>query len=214
MPYKKALSKNIYKEVHQYHLDSTYKPEKGNLLPARHLLPNVDSVLLTAQQAEWIGQHIKQISGKQYQLKLWYRGSQDGLNQDNFHRLCDNKGATLTVIHPAGNQQLLGGYTALDWDTTGGWKTTNKVFLFSFNSETIDGAIYSPVYGLVNGMYCGSEFGPYFGAGNDLVIGGWNENNFTNANSCGCNQGSYIRSITTLNRFHIDEMEVFQVLKA
>lgn len=220
MPYKKALSKNLYKEVLQYHLDSTYKPERGNLLPARCFNPSVASVLLNTQQSEWVYQHIQKNSGQQpqqqYQLKLLYRGSQDGFGIADFHRLCDNKGSTLTVIHPTGeNQQLLGGYTALDWKSSGGWKADSEAFIFSFNSKTVDGAIYSSIIpGSDYAMCCGIEHGPIFGDGNDLAIGGWGMHNFTDAGSCGCIKRKwYSSSISSLQRFHIDEIEVFQVLK-
>ena len=47
-------------------------------------------------------------------LNLLYRGSVDGFAASDFHRKCDNKGPTLTVVETIKNKKF-GGYAALDW---------------------------------------------------------------------------------------------------
>ena len=49
---------------------------------------------------------------------LLYRGSRDGFGVDNFHRLCDNKGNTLTVVKST-KDNVFGGFTDIDFDISG-----------------------------------------------------------------------------------------------
>ena len=44
-------------------------------------------------------------------MGLLYRGSRDGLNISDFHRNCDRKGPTLTVIEDK-NGCIFGGFTS------------------------------------------------------------------------------------------------------
>ena len=52
-------------------------------------------------------------------MKLLFRGSEDGFTAEKFHKLCDAKGPTLTVIKSERNYEgkdfIFGGYTSLSW---------------------------------------------------------------------------------------------------
>ena len=68
---------------------------------------------------------------------LLYRGTEHGFASLDFHNRCDNKGATLTVVHVAsgGEGHLFGGYTSLTWTSQGGYKADNEAWLFSLRNK-------------------------------------------------------------------------------
>ena len=49
-------------------------------------------------------------------FNLLYRGSKDGWAASNFHRLCDNKGPTVTLVKSSAGR-VCGGFTTLSWTT-------------------------------------------------------------------------------------------------
>lgn len=64
------------------------------------------------------------ISGTAFnECKLLYKASRDGFSAKMFHDLCDNNGATITVIK-SDNGKIFGAYTDIPW-TSGQYK--NKV---------------------------------------------------------------------------------------
>lgn len=50
---------------------------------------------------------------KSYELNLLYRASQNGWDDEDFHKLCDNLGATLMICYAEG--RIFGGYNPLFW---------------------------------------------------------------------------------------------------
>ena len=48
-------------------------------------------------------------------FKLIYRATVDGFGSKDFHRKCDNKGKTLTIIKEKNNSYIFGGYTEQTW---------------------------------------------------------------------------------------------------
>ena len=121
---------------------------------------------------EWINPN------KKIKFTLLYRMSRDGENATDFHRNCDNKGATLTLAETTKGYQI-GGYTTLDWesDNSGKDKTDDLTFLFSLNQMK--------KYTKKNNsrsIYVHKDNGPGFGYGKDLGIGnpqmtiGWSYN--------------------------------------
>ena len=88
--------------------------------------------------------------------ELLYRMSRDGIEYSTFHNLCDNKGATITLIKlEDGN--ILGNYTPLSWDSTSKWKNDLNMFVFNLteNIKCIKNNQDN------NGIYCRSDHGPY-----------------------------------------------------
>ena len=51
---------------------------------------------------------------KEIKFNLLFRKSRDGSTAKDFHRLCDNKGATLIFIETDKGYKF-GGYTPMDW---------------------------------------------------------------------------------------------------
>ena len=52
---------------------------------------------------------------------LLYRGSVDGWKPKDFHKRCDNKGPTLTIIKTKGGT-ICGGFTMQNWESSDGFK--------------------------------------------------------------------------------------------
>ena len=59
-----------------------------------------------------------------------YKASTDGFAAAKFHALCDNKGATLSLIKTTAGHTF-GGYTTISWDTSEAYKNDTQSFLFS-----------------------------------------------------------------------------------
>lgn len=48
--------------------------------------------------------------------RLLYRATRDGFRAEDFHRLCDNRGPTLTVIR-SDQMRVFGGFTDIAWSS-------------------------------------------------------------------------------------------------
>jgi len=64
--------------------------------------------------------------------KLIYDAKRDGDKVERFHSLCDNKGATLTIISTSDNKKI-GGYLSKSFGGNKGWISDENAFLFSLN---------------------------------------------------------------------------------
>jgi hypothetical protein len=49
--------------------------------------------------------------------ELIYKATKDGFDSADFHRHCDNKGPTITVIQTDANSSLFGGFTSQSWSS-------------------------------------------------------------------------------------------------
>jgi len=70
--------------------------------------------------------------GDNRSCELIYQSSRDGLNPEVFHRLCDDKGPTVTVYQ--GKGYLFGGYTQVSWNCSGGTVRDPNAFLFTLSN--------------------------------------------------------------------------------
>jgi len=163
------------------------------------------------------------INGKQYEvlkgwlsdfknldLKLLYRGSEDGMSAQMFHSKCDDKGATVTLIKCKFNRDvsssLIGGFIDQSWNSINNYTASQKAFLFSLTAgiPPVKCPIQESQY-----AFCGHiNYGPLFGAGHDLHI----------ANDCRkgtSHPRSYLNtaalSPNNQTDFTVEEIEVFQV---
>jgi len=93
---------------------STFKPIGSNLL----------SLELQKQLMAWLGENRS--------CELIYQSSRDGLNPEVFHRMCDDKGPTVTVYQ--GRGFLFGGYTQVSWNQSGGTVRDPFAFLFTLSN--------------------------------------------------------------------------------
>ena len=69
------------------------------------------------------------------QTDLLYRGSRDGFTSAKFHELCDDQGATLTIVKSEMGF-VFGGFSSVSWIPNGQYYPDDKAFLFSLVFQT------------------------------------------------------------------------------
>jgi len=94
---------------------------------------------------------------KKIYAELLYRLTRDGDDISTFHALCDNKGPTLALFQ-TDNENIVGIYTPLSWDSTSGWKSDMDTFIFNLNKNQK----YKKLKEYYS-IYCESSYGPYAG---------------------------------------------------
>ncbi len=127
-----------------------YKKHKAQMIYNLNSLIIEKNIKYNQTLKYWINPNMK------IKSSLLYRMSRDGIEYSTFHNLCDNKGATITLIKlEDGN--ILGNYTPLSWDSTSGWKKDLNMFVFNLteNIKCIKNNQDN------NGIYCRSDHGPY-----------------------------------------------------
>jgi hypothetical protein len=73
------------------------------------------TVIIDKNHKEFIVKNIMEtMDYRRFIANLLYRGSRDGWSHNDFHRLCDNKGALLVLIK-ASNGRLCGGFSSISW---------------------------------------------------------------------------------------------------
>ena len=197
-----------------------YKEVKGLWSQSEKIKTNeFNSLILkdSPKKGEFI-QKLKEWSGYK-KMELLYRGTRDGMDSNNFHNKCDNKGPNYVLIeNNKGN--IFGGYSSISWESSGGYKNVPECFIFTLKNiyniqptkfpsnnsgcNVYHGIIYGPLFGNECDFYIYSTFGKernsdsYFpksyqdvlGKGKSIFTGDSNNNN---------------------TRFYIKEMEVFKL---
>ncbi|KAK8809878.1 hypothetical protein WA158_000821 [Blastocystis sp. Blastoise] len=127
---------------------------------------NIIDKELTKPLVNWLG--------KEKKWKLLFRAREHNYSASEFHKYCDKKGETVTIIKHIGHDDhinIFGGYTNQDWDSSSYYKPYSKEFLFTLSNEHgIPPIQYD--YTCSNrsfGIYCKSSYGPTFG-GHDIHI--------------------------------------------
>ena len=80
------------------------------------------------------------IPAKPFKAKLIYRATRDGWEPDVFHRLCDDKGRTVTFFK-SDMDFVCAGYTSISWKSEGENKLDKEAFLASLTKSL---AVYRP----------------------------------------------------------------------
>ena len=100
-------------------------------------------------------------------LNLIFRGSRDGFRSSDFHKKCDNKGSTISIIKDT-RGYVFGGYTSVNWRSDGSsYNEDSNAFLFSLNKK-----LKFPVkaqYKQYAMYHSGTSYSLNFGA-NDLIL--------------------------------------------
>ncbi|GET03440.1 carbohydrate-binding module family 13 protein [Rhizophagus clarus] len=218
LPYEQILPKELYQDLLKTFLnllDPNSKPS-GKSKPRINEeidLSNIDSNIINYKHVEFISKWIDRLEitdklNNQYEFKLLYRGSRDGFTKEKFHRMCDNKPRTVTIVKVRDSNEILGGYNPIKWRPYGGDSITKDSFIFSFNNnnnnDRIEKYILSRVIKEKSAIFNDSNYGPFFGY-TDLIIWGRNGN-------CSCSKVSYEKPIRETKNFHIDEIEIFQIV--
>jgi len=113
-------------------------------------------------------------------FQLLYKASVDGYAASDFHRACDNKGPTLTLIRSK-NGFVFGGYSVLPFDsTTNGYKNHSEGFIFTLsNPHNIPPTKYPRKQQSTFAIFSYSTYGPTFGNGHDIYVANNSNQNST-----------------------------------
>ncbi len=103
---------------------------------------------------------------KNKSFSLLWRGSRDGFNVNEFHRLCDGKANTVTVIKNT-NGFIFSGFASIPWSSSDDGQ--KEIYLFSLtnpkNTPLKIKVIPQKIYVKHDSIY-----GPTFGTGSDLRV--------------------------------------------
>jgi len=149
-------------------------------------------------------------------FQLLYKATVDGFSSASFHKKCDNKGSTLTLIR-SNNRYLFGGYSVPSWDSTTSYKDHVEGFLFTFsNPHNLPPTKYSRYQQNPHAICCHPSYGPTFGGGCDLYVA---DNSHQNNQSCIWFPYSYVdttgkgrNTFTGADLFTTSDIEVFSII--
>jgi len=130
---------------------------------------SIESAFLKAQDFDlirsWLPQNLT------FNPQLLYRGSRDGMDCKTFHKFCDGKRNTFTIIkakfQDSDTISIIGGYLDKPWHSNGGFIHSTESFVFSVTKNVKcplgkDGAQYAASANL--------NQGPCFGGGYDIGV--------------------------------------------
>ena len=105
------------------------------------------------------------------EYQLIYKGQSDGFKSQDFHRCCDGKGPTVTLIQTT-TGLLFGGYTAISWTSEGDHKRDPKAFIFTLiNPYQIPETKFEIANDMVGrAVVHRKNFGPIFGNGDIAIV--------------------------------------------
>lgn len=136
-----------------------------------------------------------------------YKATKDGGTGNDFHRCCDNKKPTLTLIKTT-NNYIFGGYISISWEGPSNWTykgNDDSAFIFSVNNK-----LKFPIQNKEKVIYNQKDYGPDFGD-NDIYL---NNKDFLNNDSVCYNYPQYKAPPEKLaggSSFRIKELEVYLV---
>ncbi|KAG9300186.1 hypothetical protein G9A89_002632 [Geosiphon pyriformis] len=139
------------------------------------------------------------------------RCSRDGFSPADFHRLCDNKGATVSVIKVKGTGQLIGGYNPQSWSCKK-WLDGKGSFIFSLGDGKAENAKLSKSIS-EDGPYDSPNRGPEFGELSIIM----KSEDFQNKPGCSCGKDTEYEHAIMPNlengkvNFLVEEYEVFRI---
>jgi len=152
-------------------------------------------------------------------LSLLWRGSHDGFDAAAFHRLCDGKANTLTIIKNT-NGFIFGGFTSIPWSLSEGYKADSTAFLFSLTNPSNE-PVKLNVHLEDCAVYHHSSYGPAFGLRHDLCVSSLSNKNrnsrmnlrvYELPNGKSGKEGGKSIVGGSDNKFQTFEVEVYQVL--
>jgi len=169
-----------------------------------------NSKIISKEEIEILKKWISEGGNSNVNFKLLFRSSVHGRTGRDFHRKCDNRGHTITIIK-ATNGTKFGGYTTLLWEpSTGTWKGNDpNAFIFS-----LDKNLKLKCNDQDYVIHTNSDYGPIFGAGFDIMVHPqFSDNCSSNTpHSYGKNEGVDRYCLTNGAEFVPEEIEVYQII--
>ena len=139
--------------------------------------------------------------------KLIYDAQRDGDKASTFHKLCDNKNSTLTIISTSDNKKI-GGFLSKSFGSNKGFINDNDAFLFSLN--------YNEKYISLNkgkNYEDRDECGPIFGYYCIYIVDNFftNHSNYYQPYTCRYDFGK--RSNNIEHNFIVINLEVYEIFQ-
>ena len=165
----------------------------------------IDNILQNSILKEWINPKYK------IRANLLYRHSRDGPEISTFHKLCDNKGATLTIMHIKNVEHKIGFFVNSSFDSISQWKKDPNCFLFNLNQNKKYKKINNNSY---SSFFCDKNCGPsanWLGCNPNVnlnyIFHGKNiiDNVFENGSMILPYKGNEVE-------YEVNEMEIFQII--
>ena len=153
---------------------------------------------------EWVA------PGKKVQLNLVFKKTVNGHTFKDFHKFCDNKGKTITLIETEEGRRF-GGYADKDWKDKWGWRESINDFVFSLDLNKK----YSFQSKSGQSSFIDENYGPNFGStiSPEMHMDIYFKNNLNDGIS---NNSYYFNTNNELNNgkeeFATKELEVYQVI--
>ncbi|KAG9300155.1 hypothetical protein G9A89_010565 [Geosiphon pyriformis] len=196
-PFARILPGTLYEDLLHHYLVPGSHPHHHHhhqtsvdAQPSRFSRLNIESKLLQPHNVKQLDHWIQgKDENTPFQnrlgnhFKLLLRGSRDGFSPNDFHSLCDDKGATVTVIKVKGTGQLIGGYSPESWHSYIARLNGDGSFIFSLgDGKAQDAKLGKFVSGLANGFrpLSHQNYGPHFGKS----IETWSSNFESFSSSC------------------------------
>ena len=147
---------------------------------------------------------------RDFSIDLIYRGTRDGFSSDSFHKKCDNKGPTLTLIKSKKFDQIFGGFTKQPWDKSNQPGKCSETFVFSLTKNR-----KLAVLDEESAIFKSGSAGPVFGNG-DIYICSDCDKSADSYSNLGVgfdatNMNNSVAFFAGEESFMVKEMEVFQV---
>ncbi|XP_068727381.1 uncharacterized protein [Montipora capricornis] len=209
LPDDKITGQELLKEAKFYQVQGIIDLLKENCFP-----PMFDSSVILKNEREI--SVIKSWLSPGARCTLLFRASIHGSSPADFHRHCDNKGATLLVIKTG--VCIYGGYTSKPWESAVKFKSDGESFLFTlvnpFGSNPVKITCKPDASG---GIWCHKSYGPAFGSYTHDVFVIWGTNNgrghyYGGDHGFTCLPNAKSKTyFTGKDPLEIDELEVYEV---
>jgi hypothetical protein len=176
-----------------------------------------DGTLLNSEQKILINK----LFPKDKKWSLIYKATRDGFDSGDFHRICNNRSPTLTVIRTRNrlpmkkHDSIFGGYTTIPWSSRQGFHRDPQAFLFLFTHNKL----------LRFNLRSNEEIavshhptsGPVFGLDDIHICHRSNINNFSRSRFPYSYEdldenGKGKRTFSKSKHFLVDEIEVYMVI--
>ena len=210
--------KNIYGEEYDINIDIKIPEEKEfeDILEKINNLSNVNKLLFKSNIIkndikkqnlinDWIKEKLRKNSIK---YELIYKMSVNGSNSEDFHKCCDDKGATLTIIETE-NNFIFGGFTALNWKYNG--RINNYMRRYEDEKKYDKNKINTKRIAIISRKDLGPAFGNYdVSLGKDLknvMFRALVDSNFFELDNL-----ELIKGRGQYDSFIVKEVEIFNIL--
>ncbi|TNV80022.1 hypothetical protein FGO68_gene8911 [Halteria grandinella] len=105
-------------------------------------------------QNSMMGAYFTQAGIPEFETFLLYQGSRDGFGAKDFHKNCDNKGFTITIVE-TDQGEVLGGFTVQLWESESNFKHDDRLWVFNMNNPKIERR-------RGHSIHTRGDIGPYF----------------------------------------------------